>query len=223
MEKKKMQKLIFQKKNKSNFKSGFTIIEMMVAIIIFLVVIIYGMNSLLNASLVHKKSQDMRSIMDGLTFALDDMSKNIRTGSDYVCVNTFWDDIQPFINSTTNLPSPSSGKKCIGIVFKEANNSSSTGNKIIAYYFNNTNNKNELRRVVILNDGTLVSNLPLTPDEVEIDIALSSFDVLGAEPPYDGNFQQPIVTINLAGKIKSKNGETPFAIQTSVSQRLIDL
>lgn len=221
MEKKKMQKLIFQKKNKSNFKSGFTIIEMMVAITIFLVVIIYGMNSLLNASLVHKKSQDMRSIMDGLTFALDDMSKNIRTGSDYYCLNSAW-YIKNFFDPA-NLPPSSSGEKCIGIVFKEANNSSSTGNKIIAYYFNNTNNKNELRRVVILNDGTLVSNLPLTPDEVEIDIALSSFDVLGAEPPYDGNFQQPIVTINLAGKIKSKNGETPFAIQTSVSQRLIDL
>ena len=35
-----------------------------------------GMDSLLNANLVHRKSEDMRSIMDSLSFIMEDMSRN---------------------------------------------------------------------------------------------------------------------------------------------------
>ena len=63
---------------------GFTIIETMVSVSLFLVIVMAGMGSLLNASLLHHKSADMRSIMDNLSFVMEDMSRNLRTGYDYI-------------------------------------------------------------------------------------------------------------------------------------------
>ncbi|MCM2339092.1 MAG: prepilin-type N-terminal cleavage/methylation domain-containing protein [Burkholderiales bacterium] len=68
-------------KNKNN--SGYTIIETMIAISLFLIVVMIGMGSLLNTTLIHGKSQDMRSIVDNLSFIMEDISRNVRTGYDF--------------------------------------------------------------------------------------------------------------------------------------------
>src|SRR3989339_2244393 len=68
-----------------NCKGGYTIIETMIAISLFLVIIMAGMGALLNANLLHQKSQNMRSIIDNLSFIMEDMSRNLRTGYDYHC------------------------------------------------------------------------------------------------------------------------------------------
>ena len=47
----------------------------MISISLFLVVVVFGMNALLNANVVHQKSQDMRSILDNLSFILEDMGE----------------------------------------------------------------------------------------------------------------------------------------------------
>ena len=60
----------------------------------------------------------------------------------------------------------------------------------------------------------------LTPDEIDID-PISSFSILGAEPLPDSD--QPFVTIKLKGSIFYKDIESPFSLQTSVSQRMIDI
>ena len=67
-------------------------------------------------------------------------------------------------------------------------------------------------------DGTFII---LNPEEIKID-SISSISVFGAEPP-SGDLQQPFVTIKLVGKITYQNIETPFSLQTSVSQRQIDI
>src|SRR3989344_7981950 len=66
---------------------GYTIIETMIAVSLFLVIITAGMGALLNANLLHQKSQSMRSIMDNLSFILEDMYRNLRTGSGYHCID----------------------------------------------------------------------------------------------------------------------------------------
>ena len=173
-----------QKINLQNNK-GFTIIETMIAISLFLIIVTIGMGSLLNANLLHQKSQDMRSIMDSLSFIMEDMSRNLRTGSDYESIN--------------------GGK---GITFISQDGSSW---KYAIYYDNDGSIKKSI------NDGLEV---PLNPDEIKIDIENSSFTVTGAEP---GDNLQPFVTIKLIGRITSKGIDTPFSLQTSVSQRLIDI
>ena len=186
--------------NKNNNKAGFTIIETMIAVSLFLIVVVIGIGSLLNTTSLNRKSQNTRSIMDNLSFIMEDMSKNLRTGYDYHCSNIL-----------SNLSAPLSCASGGGIIsFK----SSSDGSQWV---------------YEILSDGTLQKSVSggiagtfvvLTPPEIIIDPA-SGFLVTGAET---GDNLQPFVTIKLIGTITSENNVvTPFSLQTSISQRLIDI
>ena len=188
--------------NKNNNKNGYTIIETMIAISLFLVVIMIGMGALLNANLVHRKSQDMRSIMDNLSFIMEDMSKNLRTGYNYHCSDNLSDFGTPL--------SCTSGGTVIAFEPTDDN----PANDIWIYYFGGNG------KIYKSTNGLTGSPTQLTPDEVVID-SVSSFFVIGAESPPDT--QQPFVTIRLIGEITYKGIKTPFSLQTSVSQRLIDV
>jgi hypothetical protein len=80
----------------------------------------------------------------------------------------------------------------------------------------------------ISNDGKIFKStdgannfIQLTPNEVTID-TISSFSVLGAKSP-PSDTQQPLVLIKLIGSITTKNITTPFSLQTSISQRMLDI
>lgn len=190
--------------NKENNKKnrGYTIIETMIAISLFLVVMMLGMGSLLGSSLIHKKSQDMRSIMDNLSFVMEDISRNLRTGYNYHCID---DD---------NLIS-TSPHSCVnggaGISFKNT-----FGNQLVYAVFPDGSIRKSIEGGA---DGTFIN---LTPPEITID-ASSSFSVFGALPqPADA--EQPFVIIRLSGSINSGNNIiTPFYLQTSVAERLVDI
>lgn len=179
-------------------------IETMIAVSLFLVVVITGMGALLNANLLHHKSQDMSSIIDNLSFILEDMSRNLRTGYNYHCIDD--GNVSDF--------SPHSCSNGGGISFESA-----TGDPV---------NNNDQWVYGIYPDGSIQKSVDggtmfviLTPPEIKINTISSSFSVLGAEPPPDT--RQPFVIIRLVGSITFKNVVTPFSIQTSVSQRLIDI
>lgn len=73
--------LIFTKKLKR--QQGFTLIEMMVAVSIFVIVAFIVVSTLLTLSYAYKKAQKMRLLMDNFNFALQSMSINIREGVSY--------------------------------------------------------------------------------------------------------------------------------------------
>ncbi|HPS21214.1 MAG TPA: prepilin-type N-terminal cleavage/methylation domain-containing protein [Candidatus Paceibacterota bacterium] len=196
---------------KENVKKirGFTIIEMMIAIAIFLVVVVFGMQSLLNANFVQKKSQSMRSLYDSLTFALDDMSKNIRVGSSYFCI-TEGTDFYSIQDEKTK-----SCKDGLGISFESSTGTKGNGKDQWVYFIS----ENKLYK----STGPSYSGVDnfavqMTPDEVVLGEQASGFSVLGAEPPSDDK-QQPLVIIRLVGSVR----DIPFSIETAVSQRLIDI
>lgn len=211
--------------NKKNNKNGYTIIETMIAISIFLIIIAVGMDALLNANLVHRKSQDMRSIMDNLSFIMEDMSKNLRTGYDYRCINNNG-DLDPSLIGIAQ-----SGQSCLGIAFEYANGNPADDTDQWVYKIDSDNG--ETFNISKSTDSAQ-SFVKLNPEEVLITnidqvsgVRVSGFVITGAEPPNptdgSGDHLQPLVTIRLTGEIKSKDGlTTPFSLQTSVSQRLID-
>ena len=182
-------------------RGGYTIIETMIAISLFIIIVMMAMNSLLNANVVNNKSQKVRSIMDNLSFIMEDMSRNIRTGTTYVCIG--------------QVPTPplvaKSGLGCGGIAFKPV-----SGGSMWVYYVWNNGQTNGLYRQV--DAGAPVK---LTPDDVNI-TSSSVFDILGAEPPPDA--QQPFVIIRLVGTVNSSPGvNSSFSLQTAVSERNIDI
>jgi type II secretory pathway pseudopilin PulG len=208
-----MKKYFIQKK-----KSGYTIIETMIAISLFIVIVMAGMGALLNANLLHKKSQSMRSIIDNLNFVMEDMSKNLRTGYSYYCI----------IGSDTlaNVNTTKSGQNCWGIAFEYQDGTADPNDQWV-YYIGPDTSIPDSMAIWKSTAGpyTTSSFIKLTPNEVVIDAAKSSFSIIGAEPPPEspGPDQQPFVTIKLVGSITYNNVVSPFILQTSVSQRQIDI
>ena len=62
---------------------GFTIIEMLIAVAIFVVVITISLTSFLNITDVQRKAEAFRSINDNLNFSLETMAREIRTSTNY--------------------------------------------------------------------------------------------------------------------------------------------
>ena len=62
---------------------GFTLIEIIVAIGIFTAVITMALATFLNISDIQRKAGALRAINDNLNFALEIMSREIRTGKNY--------------------------------------------------------------------------------------------------------------------------------------------
>jgi len=193
-------------------EKGYTIIETMIAISLFIVIVMAGTNAVLNANLLSQKGRDMRSILDNLSFVMEDMSRNIRTGYNYRCYFNVNGTIDP---ASVNIPrSCPSGW---GIALESQNGNTALLTDQWIYYIGTYNGQNGIFKST---DGS-ASFIKLTPDEVVVD-AVSSISVLGAEAT-PGNKQQPFVTIKIVGTITSKNVITPFSLQTSASQRLVDI
>ncbi|MBP9802924.1 MAG: prepilin-type N-terminal cleavage/methylation domain-containing protein [Candidatus Pacebacteria bacterium] len=209
------------KKLKINI-GGYTIIEMMIAISIFLIVISIGMNGLLQSNLVLNKSRDMRNIMDNLSFVMEDMSRSIRTGYKYRCFDEglIWEN--SYIQDGS-LEIPRSCALGHAIAFEEA----TTGNVGEAkdqwiYRFGFDERTGGFTIYKSINGG--LNFYPLTDSKIVFD-QTSGISVLAAEPQDADpvNDGQPFVIIRLSGYIEFKGIKTPFNLQTSVSQTLIDI
>ncbi|MEK7539357.1 MAG: hypothetical protein AAB595_01825 [Patescibacteria group bacterium] len=226
-----MKKIFFLKNNKIN--TGYTIIETMIAVSLFLVVVMIGMGALLNANLLHQKSRDMRSILDNLSFVMEDMGKNLRTGYNYRCYDNGLPWVQSYAqnnngsnnNTSNDLNTPRSCASGGVIVFEEAyGHTSSTvpadpnATDQWVYKIESTDSGVTFDISKSIDGG--LNWVQLNSDEVVLD-SVSGFSVMGAESPPD--VQQPFVTIRLVGTITFKNVVTPFSFQTSVSQRVIDI
>ncbi len=202
---------------------GYTIIETMVSVSVFLVVVVSGMGAFLNANLLHEKTQDMRSITDSLSFIMEDISRSLRTGFQYRCIAT-GNPVTPI-----NLPTvgPQSCASGYAIVFKPEDYPAN-GSAQWAYKFEANAQSNGLMAIWKTTNAQAASPtwVVLNPEEVIIDSfsGFPGFSVLGAESSSasPSNQQQPFVTIRISGRIILKNTSTPFSMQTSVSQRAID-
>ncbi|MFA6476547.1 MAG: type II secretion system protein [Candidatus Paceibacterota bacterium] len=72
------------KDKKTKFsKFGFTLIEMMVSVSIFVIVAFIVVSTLLTLSFSYKKAQKLRILMDNLGFSVQSISINIREGANY--------------------------------------------------------------------------------------------------------------------------------------------
>lgn len=191
---------------KNRKTKGYTIIETMIAISLFLVVTMAGMAALLNANLVHQKSESMREVMDNMSFIMEDMSRNLRTGYNYHCGNT------------AGISTPQSCAGGAGIIaFEHQDGDPEDPNDQWVYKLEGPD-IDHINIYKSTNRG--IEWVQMNPEEVTLNIA-SFFKVTGAEPP-PANTQQPFVTIKLEGNITFKDVVTPFVLQTSVSQRIID-
>lgn len=68
------------KRNFSKNKNGYTLIEMMIAVTLFSVVLTITLGSVMTIIDVNRKSQSLTVVMNDLNFALETMTRTIKTG-----------------------------------------------------------------------------------------------------------------------------------------------
>ncbi len=199
----------------SKTNRGYTIIETMISVSVFLVVVLAGTSTLLQANVLHQKSQDMRSIMDSLSFMIEEMSRDLRTGTNYRCITSANGGFaQPGIATAL------SGASCSAIAFEYTFGDDTVATDQWIYKIEAPNPGANYNISKSVDGGT--SWVQLNPTEVVLNGAISPFSVLGAPIP-PGDTQQPLVMIRLVGSITYKGVVSPFSLQTAVSQRLVDL
>lgn len=64
---------------------GFTLIELMVAVSIFIIVMTISMSSILGAFDADRKSRSLKTVLNNLNLAVESMSKEMRFGKNYHC------------------------------------------------------------------------------------------------------------------------------------------
>ena len=186
---------------------GFTLIEVMISIGLFTVIMIIGITAILGVNNTYRKSRSMRSAIDNLSFIMEDMARNIRLGTGYRCLIT---------NDTSDIEVPLDGTQCAGIAF-EPFSSPTPGDPVdqVIYYIDS-----EQESVFKSLTGNLSDSLPMNSVDLKIDSTRSGFVVFGSSV---NDSIQPSVLIRIAGTASSGQNSTEFNLQTTVSQRVLDI
>lgn len=187
---------------------GFSLVEVLVSLTLFTIVITISVGSLLVLIDANAKAQNLQEVMTNVTFAVDSMSREIRTGRGYYCSNNLPDSIS--IEATQNCSQASS----ISVVEGGSSLTAGSGNSRIAYRIAN----GAIERRV--GDGNW---LPLTSDKVTIDTMY--FTVSDTATYSDASDMiQPTATIYIEGTAGTKEDlDTDFSIQTTVTRRVRDI
>lgn len=194
-------KKIFNKIN--SFEKGFTLIELMVSISIFMMIMLAAMGSLFVSLDAARRVRAQQVAIDSVNYAVESMTRSIRLGTKYHSC----DGGCPDYDNTTYVQDTDGENSSISFVpqnFGEINDTLGTGSRI------------EYR----LEDGKVkrcekdVCASIVSPD---VKIKTLRFDVIGSEEskPY-----HPRVNILVGGEVTVRGEEkTSFAIQTIATQR----
>lgn len=188
--------------NNSKTSSGFSLVEMLVAVALFSVVMLISVSTLLALVDANRKAQALQSVMNNLNTAIDGMVRAMRMGSKYHC------------GSVGLYSEP---RNCTGetlIAFEPFGGNESSGSDQWVYWYD----ANTKRMYKSVDGGTTA--LPLTAPEVRIDDA--KFYVVGAA---SGDLEQPKVVLTIHGTagIEKIKTQTTFNIQATAVQRIIDI
>ena len=189
----KLKKDKLNKKGLALSKSkGFTLIEMMVSVSIFVIVAFIVVSTLLTMSYAYKKAQKMRLLMDNFNFSLQSMSLDIREGINYD-------------NSTCDAEND-----CIQFVPIDSWLGNGTLSPI-CYYLSGTNVKKYI--------GECSPNLTDGLDIISSGIAVDKLKFYIEEDP---NTLEKVKIIISGTAGNNSRELTSFFIQNTVSQRNVD-
>lgn len=195
---------------------GFSLVELMVSLSIFSIVMTLSVGTLLVLIDANAKAQALSSAMTNITFALDSMTRNIRTGSNFHCTSASASTL-----TTGSLPNSDSIQDCAGgntaLVFTPGQDLTTR----IAYRFNSTAGSIEQR----IDRGAAGSWVPITSTQLPVGVTISTvrFVVEGVQDTTSNDAGQPRASFLVRGY--AQNGlsvPTPFEIQSRVTQRILD-
>jgi prepilin-type N-terminal cleavage/methylation domain-containing protein len=181
---------------------GFTIIEVMIASGLFVIISVIAIGMLLNINRARQVTSVIRQSMDTLYFVMEDMTRNIRLGTDYEC----------FTGSSCEAMLNNGAQRTLHFSLEGLSGSPSDPNDQIVYWIrDDTNGVGRIYKSKV-GDNFFSASI-ITPSEIDIDITKSGFSV------YEVSY--PLVTLRIVGSVSYQNTTVPFNIQTSISPRNI--
>ncbi len=207
----------------------------MVSIAIFSIVMVIVIGALLMLNDANKKAQALRAVVDNLNFAIEDITRNLKTGTDYSCGLVINNDNSVDVSRARFCESADLTSGTKGIIFK-GNRITGGGGTIryqcYGYFITNygaaSGKQNTIKYVYSTTGATqscLNSNVWRDTKATEIispEVIINNGKFFVSNPPAtDPKKQQPITIITINGEIDiaKYKFKTPFDIQTTVSQR----
>lgn len=184
---------------KNKMKKGFTLIELMVAISIFVLVMTISMGSIIGVFDANRKARSLKTVLTNLNIAVESMSKEMRYGTNYHCGDS------GIISESQNCSED--GDSSMSFLSSE--------DVQITYRWSGEEGDPIEKQV---DDGEFIA---LTAPEITIDNV--TFYVSGAGTSGPDASLQPKVIIKINGHSGETKGRSDFTLQTLVSQRSLDL
>lgn len=188
---------------------GFTLIEMIVSLGIFSIVVTTAVGAMLILISTNQQLQSQQNVMTNLSFALDTMTREIRTGHNYYCVNDnlLTGNHEELGSRVVDCPD---GDR--GVSFFEGGNSltRTIGSRVLYYY--DRDEESLYRRLGDQPAQSIISS--------GLAITDAQFYVTGTATTNDR--VQPTVTIFLAAQDRNDDSKT-YYLQTTVTQRILDI
>lgn len=182
---------------------GFTLIELMIATTLFTIIVTMGMGSLVVSSNAAKASQKLRIAVDNINFAMESMTRELRTGMYYYCGNS------------VDLSNTTAVNDCIAgdiVAFKPQQVLGSSlrvaYEKVARTDGSNTFSLIRCEYTTSTSCSDVVSS--------NVDIQTLKFYVTGSNL---ADNIQPSVKILIKGVVMIKDVATPFSLQTMTAQR----
>jgi len=204
-------------------EKGFSLIEMLVATALFSMVMIVGVGALVSIIDANRKAQSLQSVINNLNFAVEQMSRTVRTGSQYRCQNN---SNPPNLSQIQNTRDCNTGAF---FAFEEYGGDVTDGADQAAYRFIEegtgppSTRQGRLERCTS-NCDNVANYVPVTAPEVDIDyfafhVRGSGINTTGPEAN-----QQARVTFVIVGTAgDTARIRTNFNLQSTVTQRRLDL
>jgi prepilin-type N-terminal cleavage/methylation domain-containing protein len=195
-------------------QKGFTLIEMIVSLAIFTVVALVAVGALVKIMDANRKSLTLKSSINNLNFALESISREIRMGHSYYCMQDLLDIDVAALTQHQSCQKISDGDWTLA--FKSSKRSSDNQcNLVFAYRFkDNTFEKAEATDcigTIVNGEGSNSDFFPLISPDVTISKASITVE----------NNKQPRIFLYIDGSTGVRERDkTAFSIQTTISQRL---
>lgn len=182
---------------------AFSLIELMVSLTIFAIVMLVCTSTLLTLIDANAKAQALNTAMTNLSYALDSMTREIRTGYHFYCSD---------IIDSTHMPDSNETNDCVD-------------GHAIRFYRDRDSKEMFFKKNGEVIEQKLGSGAwqPLTANDVKInkfELTVSNTDSYYG----DSDLKQPTVDVEIGGYIENGlNASTTFSIQTHMVQRRIDI
>jgi prepilin-type N-terminal cleavage/methylation domain-containing protein len=204
-------------KAKKQFKSGFTLLEMIVSMGIFTIVAVIAVGSLVRITSLNRQAQSMQAAINNINYILESMSREMRVGSAYHCMNGNVFNGNSDTLTFRECPGEAASEK--GILFRSSKTDATGCGLLYAYWFKKDGDFWSLSKSQqsACNQSLKISESYPLVDTGNVKIEQVEFST------FRGALNHARFSIRLQGYSGAKENERNFFdVRTLVSQRIAD-